>query len=970
MIATHTGGKVVEWQPLATTFDLRSPVDQVPWGRWRYVKNFRVDNTHGWGLRHGFRKFAHDARIPGNSDLNAGPTSAISSLYSHARPSGSRVLMAGTATQVFRFVPDGRWQTLGVLGEGQRMTFASVNDLVAIANGSKPRYWVAGDTVLKDFEELDDIGMTSAGIVAAWNGVLFFGDVTMDGVRVSHRLLWADLNNPLALAPGTGRVSGFQDLDSGSTIKAAMPLGDAFYIFTDRSIWRVTAIGGEEQYGFQRVYSNLNGEGCLASPQGICEVRGNAVYVARDAIYILNPYSPVPERPEWIYRAMRDFDLTSCQDVSIGYHFPTDEIRVSNGVETLCFNWRSQASDVLDHGFTALLSAPVSTAETFYEWLIRVAGCSLGTRVVTISPTGVPDSFTGLAALWSELESLVTERSYVGGAPPAPPPEDANVPALTAEWYYSPYDSTVPPGCQSSYYVFPGNTEPIIGTLPNIATILSDAELAAVNYFQNLDGGPYSVTSGPTWVYSSGFRGGWDIRGRWLPDGLVAGGGYPGAYDADACRQNYDEFDGGWALYFEAQKVFPEILIQDESDHTITCGTITASADNGTNFGSTGTGTTVSHTFVIKNIGSAPLTSVAVTVPAGYTLTDAPATSIAAGGSDTFTVRLDAADSGRFEGNVRVISNDGDEGDCRFFITGYVAASPEVVVEGDGTNISDGSQSPNETNLTDFGSTAIGTTITREFVISNTGESQLILGPLSVPSGFKVMTGTPGAIAAGGSAPIRIKLLATAPGTFSGDVSFTTNDSDEATFNFKITGTVAASQNNACELLPTAGSCTECPDRSLFIGVSASDNCLKQDDPEVFYREIRSGSSYLQSTYGALLRTGSVSFDARDSKRLQKISFDVIASTTSTLTGTVSRSAVPVDISGTGCAVRATALSAKTLVCPTATDTGKSPNAHPYWSLLLDSRYFTFEFRVPTVTGPVWFSRLGIELGIAPLTTS
>jgi hypothetical protein len=137
MITLHAGGKVVEWAQLPGFFDLRSPVDQVPWNRWRYLKNLRVDDRYGWGVRSGFRRFGHDSRYPNGADLSAA-TGVINSLYTHSRPNGGSALLAASLTEVFRHHPDGRWTQFGTLPEGKRVVFASVNDIVALANGRKP----------------------------------------------------------------------------------------------------------------------------------------------------------------------------------------------------------------------------------------------------------------------------------------------------------------------------------------------------------------------------------------------------------------------------------------------------------------------------------------------------------------------------------------------------------------------------------------------------------------------------------------------------------------------------------------------------------------------------------------------------------------------------------------------------------------------------------------------------------------
>src|SRR5262249_15833958 len=60
-----------------------------------------------------------------------------------------------------------------------------------------------------------------------------------------------------------------------------------------------------------------------------------------------------------------------------------------------------------------------------------------------------------------------------------------------------------------------------------------------------------------------------------------------------------------------------------------------------------------------------------------------------------------------------------------------------------------------------------------------------------VPTGFSVIDGLPASLAPGASDTLIIQLNTASTGTKAGDVSFTTNDPDEGTFNFRIQGTVA-----------------------------------------------------------------------------------------------------------------------------------------------------------------------------------
>lgn len=92
----------------------------------------------------------------------------------------------------------------------------------------------------------------------------------------------------------------------------------------------------------------------------------------------------------------------------------------------------------------------------------------------------------------------------------------------------------------------------------------------------------------------------------------------------------------------------------------------------------------------------------------------------------------------------------------------------------------------------DFGTTALGTDLTRTFVIKNTGVLPLNLGPIStLPSGFNLTSAFPSAsIAPGDSAFFDMTMDGSMLNNPSGIISFTTNDPDENPYQFTLHGLV------------------------------------------------------------------------------------------------------------------------------------------------------------------------------------
>jgi hypothetical protein len=88
--------------------------------------------------------------------------------------------------------------------------------------------------------------------------------------------------------------------------------------------------------------------------------------------------------------------------------------------------------------------------------------------------------------------------------------------------------------------------------------------------------------------------------------------------------------------------------------------------------------------FTVTNPGGATLTTSGLTVPSGYSVTTNPLSgSIAAGGSDTFTVVLSTANSGTFTGNVSFATNVTGSNPFSFPITGIIQDNtPPTVTAG------------------------------------------------------------------------------------------------------------------------------------------------------------------------------------------------------------------------------------------------------------------------------------------------
>jgi hypothetical protein len=110
--------------------------------------------------------------------------------------------------------------------------------------------------------------------------------------------------------------------------------------------------------------------------------------------------------------------------------------------------------------------------------------------------------------------------------------------------------------------------------------------------------------------------------------------------------------------------------------------------------------------------------------------------------------------------------------------------APEVNVRTGFTNI------PDNTGSVTFPQTFVGIAPSKDFVIENLGRSNLIIGNVTVPNGFRVEYISNTTIVRNGIARITVRCNATSAGTFSGTFSFNNNDANENPYNFTISCTV------------------------------------------------------------------------------------------------------------------------------------------------------------------------------------
>jgi len=257
----------------------------------------------------------------------------------------------------------------------------------------------------------------------------------------------------------------------------------------------------------------------------------------------------------------------------------------------------------------------------------------------------------------------------------------------------------------------------------------------------------------------------------------------PGTYGGTLILSNNDIDEGtfDFAISGTVKPVpTPEIQVLNGTVD-IADGTTTAIS-----FGDAIVGNTLTKTFTIKNTGTAALNLSNLKLPNGFSLVGTLPTSVAANASTTITVALNTNTPGTYGGTLILSNNDIDEGTFDFAISGTVkpVPTPEIQVLNGTVDIADGM------TTIDFGNTIVGNTLTETFTIQNIGTAALNLSNLELPDGFSLVGTLPTSVAANASTTITVALNTNTPGTYSGSLILSNNDSNESPFDFAITGII------------------------------------------------------------------------------------------------------------------------------------------------------------------------------------
>ena len=210
-------------------------------------------------------------------------------------------------------------------------------------------------------------------------------------------MLWGDFESATSFIESDTSHAGRATVAVGETILNAAPLGNWLMLYTDKSIWRVTLVGGEDVFSFERIYQGGN---ALSLQFSLINGGDIHLYLGESDVYALSQFDSRPITVPWITKAsgmifngiVEDhatydpINKDACNLVTGGWSEETHEAflswptgdRVCPNV-TLRFNMKFQAADFIDHGFTSFLTFRMDNRPTIGQFLEDLGVCARGT---------------------------------------------------------------------------------------------------------------------------------------------------------------------------------------------------------------------------------------------------------------------------------------------------------------------------------------------------------------------------------------------------------------------------------------------------------------------------------------------------------------------------------------------------------------------------------------------------------------
>jgi len=205
-----------------------------------------------------------------------------------------------------------------------------------------------------------------------------------------------------------------------------------------------------------------------------------------------------------------------------------------------------------------------------------------------------------------------------------------------------------------------------------------------------------------------------------------------------------------------------------------------------TEFGRLFSGQTRTLTYRLRNVGSLPLELLGATDSAQFQVGSLTAQTLAPGEDVNLSVIYQPNAAGTHTGVISIDSDDSDRDPYTFGVSGTsVLDAPDLGLTIEGINIPNGSPVPAES---EFRPTPIGSSVSANYRVQNTGSQPLSLQSISSDSPDFLISASAQTIAVGEDAEFTVTFSPTASGFLNGTITLRSNDPDEDPFTFQVGG--------------------------------------------------------------------------------------------------------------------------------------------------------------------------------------
>jgi hypothetical protein len=346
----------------------------------------------------------------------------------------SRVYVSTGAASNWRLLADGLGPASPLVPgpySGTRWQYCQMGNYVLFSNdydpvlawriGDEPECWQAWSA--KYVLQLLEIDVLRAGCIAAWQGFVFVGDLETSFGRQCSLIHWSDFNSPLDWLPGDESASGFIDLGRGEKVLRLEPIAGYLKVFTDKAIYNVLLVGGDEVFRFQEIY---RGPDTLAFRFAFANCGDSHIYLTTTGIVELKTYDNTPTRVEWLHRAsglmfrgldgrllaqypgafkaFQGMNTVLCNQIVAGYDscrkevwfsWPTLDCDEGDSEHrrrmSMVLSRIYQHASLVDHGFSSFCNFVPILNESVRDWMVRIGACTQEqTSQYVVPKEGVP----------------------------------------------------------------------------------------------------------------------------------------------------------------------------------------------------------------------------------------------------------------------------------------------------------------------------------------------------------------------------------------------------------------------------------------------------------------------------------------------------------------------------------------------------------------------------------------------------